>query len=169
MTFPGLPTETGTLSVQWNANSQRFVNTETGRFVSNLQAIQFLNAREINGTIRFTDSTGRFVPDPASLVYGTRTFNYGEITRTWSPVSFDAYERPAPQSGYYVTIALYRDDFGNLKTATVYNRIGEVLDEDAEKRRIAGAIAKAEGIPLGGEGTDTVVKRAIRLLHWVAQ
>lgn len=155
--------------VYWDDDAHKFRDVWSGRFVSYLEGVQSLTVSTAEGEVSFQDMYGNAVPDPAELIYRTNTFTYGQITREWNPTLADVYSRKAPSDGYYVTMALYRDDDGNLKIVNVYNKIGAKLNFDDEQRRIAAAIAKAENIGVGEEGSDQVLTRAIRLFHYLAQ
>ncbi len=163
MTFPAFGDEQPTIF--WDGT--RFRN-QFGQFVSTLDGINTLSVSTAEGTIQWIDQRGNEVPDPAELLYKTMTFDYGTVVRTWQPVTSEAYDNKSPGGSYYVTLALYRDDDGNLRTVTVYNKVGERIKFEDEQRKIAAAIAEAEGIAVGAEGSDTVLERSVRLLHYMA-
>lgn len=164
MTFPAYEGEGDT--VFWDGS--RFRN-QFGQFVSTLDGINTLVASTAEGNVVWYDQRGNEVPDPAELLYKTMTFDYGTVVRTWIPVTSEAYDNKSDPGSYYVTLALYRDDDGNLRTVTVYNKVGERIKFEDEQRKIAGAIAEAEGIAVGAEGSDTVLERSVRLIHYMAK
>lgn len=155
--------------VYWDSKVKRFRDVWSKQYVSNLEGVQSLSVSTAEGQVSFYDRFGNATPDPAELIYKANKFTYGEITREWSPTLADVYSRKAPSNGYYVTMALYRDDDGNLKIVNVYNKIGARLNFDDEQRRVAAAIAKAEGIGVGEEGSDVVLERAVRLFHYLSE
>lgn len=165
--FPALENEGR--QIYWDDKSGRFRDLWTKQYVSHLEGVQSLQVSTAEGEVSFYDRFGNLAPDPAELIYKTNTFTYGQITREWNPTLADVYSRKAPSDGYYVTMALYRDDEGNLKIVNVYNKVGTRLNFDDEQRRIAAAIAKAEGIGVGEEGSDVVLERAVRLFHYLSQ
>lgn len=163
-----IPAPTDERYIIWDANTQRFRDLNTGRYVSNLEGVLSLRAEVWGDGIRFRDAAGHFAPDPAKLIYGGNVFKYGDIVRTWTSRGNEVYIEAPDPNAYYTSVVLYMDDNGNMRYVTTYHKIGMVLDPEDERRRIAASIAAQEGYDMGEKGSDSIIEMVLRILHFEA-
>ncbi len=157
------------IRVIWDADLQRFRDADTGRFISKEEGVAGLTWQYTESGVRFRDSAGRFTPNPAKLVYGTDEFAYTNVTRKWVPVGDEAYNYPAEAGSYYVSLAIYRGRDGSLKSVFVPHVAGQEIDLDAERRRLAGAIAVEEKVAMGEMGSDRIIDEIVMVFHFQAE
>lgn len=153
----------------WSGSAQRFINTDTGKFVSNLEGVQTLRAGRPFGQPGFVDMAGHAAPSPINLTYPGYTNEFLNSTRKLTPVFEQAYEQVPPPSSYYVTLAFYTDENGVVKVTQVFNKVGEVVDFENEERRIAATIARELNVPQDAMGTKLLVQKATQLIHYIAK
>ncbi len=163
--FP-IPEAPEPTQIYWDSRLNSFRNNVTGQFVSRLEGIQTLFLSRVEGESVLTDAFGTAVPPLSDLIPKRFDLPFINQLRQASFADFDVYGTRAPEGSYYLTMATYTDDKGQLRVTLVASKGGEAVNSEDERRRIAAAIAVDTGLAMGAKGTDKIVSQVRSIWHF---